>query len=152
MPVTALEARERILDELAAAIDQLAIASACLGEAYEDLDDATADRMEEELFRPVQKAFGRAKRTHSQFAERVGMSTGAWQPPSVPAGTRGGKALIERAVDCAEEADRLLAELQDSMLPIESGDAELRAGLSETRDLIAGVSTAARALVRGIGR
>jgi hypothetical protein len=152
MAITAAEARAEILDELAAAIDQLATASACLGEAYEDLDDATAERMEDELFRPVQKAFGRAKRTHAQFAERAGLSAAAWRPPDAPAGTRGAKALIERAVASAAEADRILAELQDSMLPIESGDAELRAGLSETRDLIAGVSAAARTLVRGIGR
>ncbi|HEX6115603.1 MAG TPA: hypothetical protein VFY99_00790 [Solirubrobacterales bacterium] len=152
MAITAAEARAQILDELAAAIDRLATAAACLGEAYEELDDATADRMEDQLFRPVQKAFGRAKRTHSQFAGRVGMSAATWQPPSVPAGTRGGQALIERAVDCADEADRLLAELQDSMLPIESGDAELRAGLAEVRDLIAGLASSARSLVRGIGR
>ena len=152
MAITTAEAHAQILDELAAAIDQLAIAAACLGEAYEDLDDATADRMEERLFRPVQKAFGRAKRTHSQFAGRVGMSPAAWQPPAIPSGTRGAKALIGRAVDCADAADRLLAELQDSMLPIESGDAELRAGLSEVRDLVGSLPDRARTLVRGIGR
>ena len=152
MAITAAEARAQILDELAAAIDQLATAVACLGDAYEDLDDATADRMEDVLFRPAQKAFGRAKRTHSQFAGRVGLSAAAWQPPAAPAGTRGAKALIERAVACAGEADRILAELQDSMLPIESGDAELRAGLTEVRDLIAGQGDRSRTLLRGLGR
>jgi hypothetical protein len=152
MAITTAEARAQILDELAAAIDQLGTGTACLGEAYEALDDSTADRMEDELFRPLQKAFGRAKRTHSQFAQRVGMSAAAWQPPAAPIGTRGAQALIERAVDSADEANRLLAELQDSMLPIESGDAELRAGLTETRDLIAGLGERARTLVRGIGR
>ena len=152
MAITAAEARAQILDELAAAIDQLATGVARLGDAYEELDDATADRMEDALYRPLQKAFGRAKRTHSQFAERVGMSAAPWRPPVAPTGTRGAKALIDRAVDCADEADRLLAELQDSMLPIESGDAELRAGLSEVRDLIGGLSDRARTLVRGIGR
>ena len=34
-----------------------------------------------------------------------------------------------RAVEAVGEADRLLAELQDSMLPVEAGDEELRAGL-----------------------
>ncbi len=152
MAITTAEARAQILDELAAAIDQLAIGAACLGEAYEELDDATADRIEDELFRPLQKAFGRAKRTHTQFADRVGMSAASWQPPAVPAGTRGGQALIERAVDSADEADRLLSELQDSMMPIESGDPELRAGLTETRDLLRGLAERARTLVRGIGR
>ena len=152
MAITTAEGRARILDELAAAIDQLGMAAASLGEAYEELDEATADRMETELFRPVQKAFGRAKRTHSQFASRVGMPSGAWQPPAAAHGTRGAQALIERAVDSADEADRLLAELQDSMLPIEAGDPELRAGLSEVRDLIGHLAEHARTLVRGIGR
>jgi hypothetical protein len=152
MAITTAEARAQILDELAAAIDQLAMAAARLGEAYEELDEATADRMETELFRPVQKAFGRAKRTHSQFAARVGMSAGAWQPPAAASGVHGAQALIERAVDGADEADRLLGELQDSMLPIESGDPELRAGLSEVRDLIGGLGERSRTLIRGIGR
>jgi hypothetical protein len=152
MAITTAEARAQILDELAGAIDQLGIASACLGDAYEELDEATADRMEDELYRPVQRAFGRAKRTHSQFAGRVGMSAGSWQPPAAPGGTRGGQALIERAVDAADEADRLISELQDSMLPIESGDPELRAGLTETRDALAGLAERARTLIRGLGR
>ena len=152
MAITTAEARAQIIDELAGAIDQLARALASLGDAYEELDEATADRMETELYRPVQKAFGRAKRTHAQFASRVGMSSGAWQSPAAATGTRGAQAMIERAVDCADEADRLLAELQDSMLPIESGDAELRAGLTEVRDLLRGLSDRARTLIRGIGR
>ncbi len=65
MVVTTLEARAQILDDLTAAINQLALATACLGEAYEQLDEATADRLEDGLFRPVQKAYGRAKRTQS---------------------------------------------------------------------------------------
>lgn len=152
MAISTAESRAQILDELAAAIDQLATAAASLGEAYEELDEATAERMEDELYRSVQKAFGRAKRTHSQFAERVGLSAAAWQPPAESASARGAKALIERAVAAAGEADRILAELQDSMLPIEAGDAELRAGLSEVRDLIATLPERARALLRGLGR
>ena len=88
MAITAAEARAQILDEIAAAIDQLATGVACLGDAYEELDDATADRMEDELYRPLQKAFGRAKRTHSQFADRVGMSAAPWRPPAAPMGTQ----------------------------------------------------------------
>ncbi len=38
------------------------------------------------------------------------------------------------------------------MLPIESGDAELRAGLTEVRDLVAGLPERARALLRALGR
>jgi hypothetical protein len=150
--ITTAEARAQILDELAGAIDQLGKAAAGLGDAYERLDEATADRMEDELYRPVQKAFGRAKRTHSQFASRVGMASGSWQSPPAAAGGRTAQELIDRAVDAVDEADRLLAELQDSMLPIESGDPELRAGLTEVRDLLRGFADRARALVRGIGR
>jgi len=40
------------------------------GEAYEQLDDQHADELEEQLFRPVQGAYGRAKRTYSEFASR----------------------------------------------------------------------------------
>ena len=80
------------------------------------------------------------------------MASGSWQAPAAETGARGGQALIERAVDSADEADRLLAELQDSMLPIESGDAELRAGLTEVRDLLRGLAERARTLVRGLGR
>ena len=40
---------------------------------------------------------------------------------------------MERAVVAATEASRLIAELQDSMLPIEFGDPELRATLRDAR-------------------
>ena len=43
---------------------------------------------------------------------------------------------IARAVDQIHLADETLAGLQDSMLPVEVGDPELRAGLSEVRSLI----------------
>ena len=66
------EARQQLLDEVAQAIDRLAIALAALGAAYEALDEQAGDRLEEALFRPVQAAYGRAKRTHAGFAERHG--------------------------------------------------------------------------------
>ena len=49
-------------------------------------------------------------------------------------------------------ADARLAQLQDSMRPVEVGDAELRAGLSEVRRLVADVPRRASELVRGLGR
>src|SRR6266496_631562 len=55
MARTAHEDREQILDELAAAIDQLALAVACLSEAFELLAVDAADRLEAELYRPVQR-------------------------------------------------------------------------------------------------
>ena len=152
VPVSTAEAREQILTDLAAATDQLALAAACLGEAYERLDDATADRLEDELYRPVQKAFGRAKRTHVQFAERVGFAKQSFELPPPPGGVKGAKPLIEAAMENAADADHLIAELQDSMLPIEAGDAELRTGLIETRELLDGAALLGREIVRRLGR
>jgi hypothetical protein len=51
------EARQDLLDGIADAIDEI---GAALGAAYEQLDEHTADRLEAELFRPVQVAYGRA--------------------------------------------------------------------------------------------
>jgi hypothetical protein len=55
-------------------------------------------------------------------------------------------------VIAAGEADQMIAELQDSMLPIEVGDPELRAGLSQTREALGAVPVRARELVRTLGR
>ena len=53
------EARIQLLDDIAHAIDELGVALAALGAAYELLDERTADQLEAELFRPVQVAYGR---------------------------------------------------------------------------------------------
>ena len=152
MAITALEAREQILDELAAALDDLAVAVACLGEAYELLDDATAERLETELFRPVQKAYGRGKRTLGGFAQRFGLGTRELSSPSPGLRSQGVKRFVERAVTALSTADRKIAETQDSMLPIEAGDPELRAGLTEVRELLGGLSGTARQFLRTLGR
>jgi hypothetical protein len=151
MAITALEARTQIRDDLAAASDQLALAVACLSEAYEELDVDTADRLEAELFRPVQKAFGRSKRTHARFAERFGLPANEAASPSAGR-SHGVKLFIERAVVAADDADRRIAELQDSRHYIEFGDTELRTGLSEVRELLAEVPGAARQFLRTLGR
>ena len=52
----------------------------------------------------------------------------------------------------SSSADRILAELQDSMLPVEVGDPLLRAGLEEVRSLLGAVAASARELVRVFGR
>ena len=46
---------------------------AALGEAYEQLDEQSGDRMEAVLFRPLQTAYGQLKRTHAEFAARSGL-------------------------------------------------------------------------------
>ena len=152
MAITTQEARTQILDELAAATDRIALGVACLSEAYELLDVTTADRLEAELFRPLQKASGRARRTYAGFAERVGLGAREIGSPEPGPSRQGTKVLIEHGVAAAAEADHMLAELQDTMLPIEAGDAELRAGLSEVRELLGELPTVARQFLRILGR
>ena len=146
------EARQELLDDVAAAIDDLGVALAALGEAYEHLDDASGDRLEEALFRPVQVAYGRAKRTHAEFAQRVGIPGRTFVQPTPGHPSQGVKGFIDTAVSATTRADDRLGELQDSLRPVDVGDAELRAGLSEVRRLIDGVPARARELTRVIGR
>jgi hypothetical protein len=55
-------------------------------------------------------------------------------------------------VEATEEADAILADLQDSMRPVEIGDAELRAGLADVRERLGELPGRARELVRVLGR
>lgn len=152
MTYTTLEARQELLDSVAAAADELGLAVALLGEAYEQLDERNADRLEDECFRPVQVAYGRAKRTHTEFAGRHGLPPSAFaqRPTGLP--SQGAPAFIARAVEAVAAADRTLAELQDSMLPVEAGDEELRAGLKAVREPLGFVPGKAREFLRGLGR
>jgi hypothetical protein len=149
---TTQEAREQILDDLGYAIEEITLASDCLGLAYELVHGGSADRLEEDLFRPVQSALGKAKRTQSGFATRVGMAVPALEAVEAGVSSQGARALVDRAGAASAEASRAIAELQDSMLPIEAGDAELRAGLAEVRDLVDGMSARTREFVRVLGR
>jgi len=152
MPNTDAEARQRLLDALAEATDDLGQALASLGAAYEPLDDQQADRLEEQLFRPVQRAYGRAQRTQSEFASRYGLSAheAAMPAPGVP--STGVKGFIENAMAALGRAETRLVATQDSQMAIEVGDVELRAGIAEVRRLIDGVSRDARSFVRTFGR
>lgn len=152
MPVSTLEAREQILGDLAVATDHVALALACVSEAFEQLDVAGADRLEDELFRPLQRAYGRAKQTRNGFAERVALPAQEFESPSAGLSSQGVKLLLERAADAATEADLKIAALQDTMLPVDAGDAELRSGLGEIRELLAPVASSAKQFVRGFGR
>jgi hypothetical protein len=60
--------------------------------------------------------------------------------------------FVEDAIEAVEEADGILAELQDSMLPVEVGDAELRAGLAEVRETVGTLPERAHRLLRTFGR
>jgi len=152
MTYTNAEARADLLDIVAEAIDELAVALAALGEAYEQLDEHHADELEEQLFRPVQMAYGRAKRTHAAFAERTGLPTRAFAAATPGAPSTGAKGFVEEAVRSVSAADVVLSTLQDSMLPVEVGDRELRAGLGEVRELIAPLPGRAREVIRTLGR
>ena len=152
MPYTNAEAREELLDALAAAIEQIGLALAVLGAAYEQLDEHNADRLEAELFGPVQLAYGRAKRTHAQFADRHGLTSRTFEAPSPGVPSTGAKRFIDSAIDAAAEADSALSALQDSLLPAEVGDAELRTGITDVRELLGGVRQPARELERTLGR
>lgn len=146
------ESRDQLLATVAEAIERLGVALAALGAAYEQLDDHGAERLEEELFRPVQAAYGRAQRTHTGFAARHGLEARGFEPASAGAPSQGVRGFLDAAVTAVGEADTVLADLQDSMLPVEVGDAELRAGLADVRELIGGQRDRARELTRVIGR
>jgi hypothetical protein len=150
MSYTNQEGRERILQDVDAAAAQIELALSYLTDAYELVDEGVADRLEEQLFSPVQAAYGRARRTLNEFVRRYELDGAGAQaaPGSRPHGAR---ELIEGAVDAIEQADHWIAELQDSMLPVEVGDPDLRAGLSETRELIGPLPARAHELVRVLG-
>jgi hypothetical protein len=126
--------------------------SAALGGAYEQLGTVPADRLEEELFRPVQAAYGRAKRTHAGFAQRQGLPGREFSPATPGLPSTGIRGFVDSAVGSVADADAVLAELQNSMMPVEVGDPELRAGLAEVRELLGEVPTRAREFVRTLGR
>ncbi len=151
MTYTAQSARAQILTEVATGADELSGALAALAEAYEQLDEHTADVMEDQLFRPLKAAYGQLVRTQTAFAARYGL-TARPQPapglgrPSTPRDT------IQRAADAVRNADEVIAELQDSLLPVEVGDRELREGLERARSLIAPFPSRCAELIRTLGR
>jgi hypothetical protein len=149
---TTAEGRQQLLDDLAEAIETLSLALAALGDAYEQLDERTADTLEEQLFRPLQLAYGRAQRAHGAFAARVGLAGRTFAPaPSNPPTVRAGE-LVEEAVERILDADEIVSELQDSLLPVEVGDQEIRAELSALRGALDPLPRRARELTRALGR
>ena len=152
MAYVTAEARQQLLDALATATDDIGVALGALGDAYEQLDEASADRLEDALFGPVQLAYGRAKRTHAEFADRHGLPRRTFASPPSGAPSRGVKGFLDQAVGAVVKADAELGDLQDSMLPVEVGDAELRAGMSEVRRQLADVAANARQFVSTLGR
>jgi hypothetical protein len=152
MAYVTAEARQYLLDDIAEAIDHIAMALAALAAAYELLDERSADKLEEELFRRVQTAYGRAQRTHAAFAERYGLPGRKFTQPSAGLPSQGVKSFLERAVESVDEAEGTLIDLQDSMRPVEVGDPELRAGLAEVRELVGDLRSRSREFMRTFGR
>jgi hypothetical protein len=151
MSYAAADARQEMLEGIAEAISDINLALTALGDAYDQLDDRTAERLEDRLFRPLQAAYGRARHTHDDFAARHGLAAlEPGQAPQLPVST--GRELVESAAEAAGRADDALVELQDSMMPVEVGDAELRAGLAEVRAQLEDVSRRAREFMRRFGR
>ena len=152
MAYSTAEGRQQLLEALADAIDELGFALAALGAAYEQLDVATADKLEEELFGPLQRGYGRAKRTYAAFAERAGLEAQDFDAQEAGLPSTGAKGFIDSASAAVGSADLKLGEVQDSPKMLEVGDAELRQGLVEIRTAIGGLPHAARELVRRLGR
>ena len=152
MPYTTADARQQLLDTVAEAADKLGAAVSSLSEAYELLDEHNADAVEEALFRPTQMAYGRARRAHSAFAERHDLPLRTFAAAIAGAPAQGARGFLDSAVAAIGDADRLLATLQDSMLPVEVGDQQLRADLEQIRSLIGGLGARARELERTLGR
>jgi hypothetical protein len=152
MTYTTVEARQHLLGQLAGAGERLGVALTYLGEAYEQLDEYAGERLEDELFRPVRKAYGLLKRGHAGFAGRHGLPPGMSEPEPPQVLPDNAKGAIDDALEAVAHADGILAELQDSMLPVEVGDSELRAALAQVRQLLGGLPEHARQLVRTLGR
>jgi hypothetical protein len=152
MAYTSAEARQELLDTLGEAIEDIGFALATLSAAYEQLDERNADRLEEELFGPVQVAFGRARRAHARFAQDHGLPGRTFEAPAPGLPSTGARGFIESAANAAAEADHELSALQDSSLPAEVGDVELRAAIRDVRERLGAVGRRARELERTLGR
>jgi hypothetical protein len=152
VPYTTADARKQLLDTIAEAADALGEALASLSEAYEQLDEHSGDTVEAQLFRPVQMAYGRARRAHASFAERHGLPGRTFEPAVAGAPSHGVKGFLDSATTSIDEADRVLATLQDSMLPVEVGDMQLRSDLEQVRSLLHGLDARAGQIVRTFGR
>jgi hypothetical protein len=146
------EARQQLLDSVAQAADEIGVALAYLGEAYERVDEHTAETLERQLFMPVQAAYGRAQRTYSEFAARHDLPGRVFDRASAGSPSQTVRALLDGSVDAVARADGTLSSLQDSMLPIEVGDEELRRGLEEVRRSLGDIRGRVRELERTLGR
>jgi hypothetical protein len=152
MAYTTADGRQQLLDTVAEAIDEIGGALAALGAAYEELDERAGDELEAELFRPVQGAYGRAQRAHAEFAARVGLSSRAFTQPEPGSRSLGARGFIDDATQAIDAADDTIITLQDSLLPVEVGDREVRTELAALREVLEPLPDRADALLRVLGR
>ena len=151
MAYSTAEGRARILADMASAESLLGAAVAALGEAYEQIDEQAAERMERLLFKPLQGAYGQLGRARREFASRSGLP---WRSAATPPlrAPESARASLEHAAGVIAEADGILAELQDSLLPVEVGDQPLRQALSAARSVIAPLPGVCDEVIRTLGR
>jgi len=153
MTYTAHEGHERILVDGAGAAACLLGAIEALGNAYEELDEHAADDLEAKLYGPTGSAAKTLLGSIGAFAQRSGETFERPVAKHFPGGREAhAKEHVDAAVAFIREADEILAELQDSLLPVEVGDEQLREGLASTRRTIAPLPQAARELERTLGR
>src|SRR5471030_2103656 len=112
MAYTDAQARQQVLDAVASAAEGIGVAIAYLGEAYEQLDTYAAERLEDELFRPLQAAYGQAQRIHAEFAGRYGLPTHAFEAAHPQVREHDAKGIMNGAASAVERADAALAALQ----------------------------------------
>jgi hypothetical protein len=150
--MTDREVRQGLLDTIGEAIDELGKALAALGVAYELLDERSQDRLEDELFGPVQKGYGRAKKTYADFAARYSLDAATFPQPGSSSGSRDVRRFLDTASESVDEAEEILIHLQDSGQTVDYGDADLRAGLASVREVVGNVRTNSRQFTRTLGR
>ncbi len=101
---------EQLLDTLAEGAEELGVALASLSEAYEHARRSERRALEEQLFRPVQAAYGRAKRTHAEFAERHELQGREFPSPVPGAPSKGAKGFLDAAMQAIGAADLKLGD------------------------------------------
>ena len=149
------EARQELLDEVARATD--GSASRWRRSALPTSSSTSADRRPAGgAAVPARAGRVRPRPAHLCRVRRAPAGSPAATfaaPQSAGLPSQGVRGFIERASGRGRRgADVILADLQDSMRPVEVGDAELRAGLAEVRELLGDGAREARELMRMFGR